>query len=320
LINRDEDEFVRWDASQQLAVQIINEVELAVQQDLQVSIDPIILEAWRNLLKDDTLDPAIIAAMVRLPSEVYLGELASQKSGINVDSIREARELVRCCLAQELREEWLVTYERFRVHKTYEASGSQIAHRSLSNTSLEFLACQGESGVELAMVQLDESDNMTDRLSALRVLAFEGSESQRGETLNSFYQAWKDETLVVNQWLQVQASIPDNRCLDRVENLICHESFDLRNPNKVRSLIGCYAQNNPTQFHRIDGAGYKFLIEKVIELNSLNPQIAARLLAPLTKWKHYLGREQLIKEQLEKLTNTKNLSKDVFEVVTKSLE
>ena len=107
LISRDEDEFVRWDASQQLAIQIINEVELAMQQDLPVSIDPIILEAWRNLLKDDTLDPAIIAAMVRLPSEVYLGELASQKSGINVDSIRKSRELVRRYLAQALEEEWV---------------------------------------------------------------------------------------------------------------------------------------------------------------------------------------------------------------------
>ena len=320
LISRDEDEFVRWDASQQLAIQIINEVELAMQQDLPVSIDPIILEAWRNLLKDDTLDPAIIAAMVRLPGEVYLGELASQKSGINVDSIRKSRELVRRYLAQALEEEWLSTYEKFRVHQAYEASGSQIAHRSLSNISLEFLSCKGELGIELATVQLAESDNMTDRLSALRVLAFEGNESKREQALDSFYRTWKNETLVVNQWLQVQASIPDNTCLDRIEKLICHEAFDLRNPNKVRSLIGCYAQNNPTQFHRIDGAGYKFLIEKIFELNNLNPQIAARLLAPLTKWKHYLGREQLIKEQLENLANTENLSKDVFEVVSKSLE
>ena len=320
LISRDEDEFVRWDASQQLAVQIINEVELAIQQDLPVSIDPIILEAWRSLLKDFTLDPAIVAAMVRLPNEVYLGELASQKEGINVDSIRKARELIRRYLAQELEEEWLFTYEKFRLHQAYEASGTQIAYRSLSNLALEFLACQGESGMELATVQLAESDNMTDRLSALRVLAFEGNESKREQTLDSFYQTWKNETLVVNQWLQVQASIPDNKCLDRIEKLTCHEAFDIRNPNKVRSLIGCYAQNNPTQFHRIDGAGYKFLTEKVIELNSLNPQIAARLLIPLTKWKNYAGRELLIKDQLEILANTKNLSKDVFEVVTKSLE
>ncbi|MGB1141492.1 MAG: aminopeptidase N C-terminal domain-containing protein, partial [Halioglobus sp.] len=172
----------------------------------------------------------------------------------------------------------------------------------------------------LAELQYRAAANMTDRLSALRVLAFYAQDAQRDAALQSFYDDWHHETLVVNQWLQVQATIPDDKALQRVESLMTHVDFDLRNPNKVRSLIGAFCGQNPVNFHRVDGAGYRLLTDLVIKLDAMNPQIAARLLVPLTKWRNYRGRDALMRAELERLAGQGDLSPDVFEVVTKSLD
>ena len=125
---------------------------------------------------------------------------------------------------------------------------------------------------------------------------------------------------MVNQWLQVQAAIPDPQALELVWGLLEHPDFDLRNPNKVRALVGIFANQNPVNFHRVDGEGYRFLREIVARLDGINPQIAARLLTPLTKWRAYLGRDALMKSELQRLLETPELSPDVFEVVSKSLQ
>jgi aminopeptidase N len=161
---------------------------------------------------------------------------------------------------------------------------------------------------------------MTDRLAALRTLAFYGDDAVRDPALEQFYQDWKHEALVVNQWLQVQAAIPDEAALDRVRGLLEHPDFDLRNPNKVRALIGIFANQNPVNFHRIDGQGYRFLGDIIAELNEINPQIAARLLTPLTKWRSYRGRAELMQAELQRIAAIPALSPDVYEVVSKSLQ
>ena len=161
---------------------------------------------------------------------------------------------------------------------------------------------------------------MTDRLAALGVLAFEGDEQQREGALASFYLDWRHESLVINQWCQVQSSIPGIDALARVQALMQHQDFDFRNPNKVRALIGNFASNNPLNFHRRNGEGYKFLADMIAELDARNPSLASRLLNPLTKWRNYQGREQLMRAQLERLAAMSTLSPDVFEVVNKSLD
>ena len=160
---------------------------------------------------------------------------------------------------------------------------------------------------------------MTDRLSALKAIAFYGSDDLRDAKLEQFYQDWRHEVLVVNQWLQVQAAIPDASGLERVQGLMSHAEFDIRNPNKVRALVGVFAGQNPVNFHRVDGAGYRYLADVVLQLNGLNPQIASRLCAPLTKWRNYVGRAELMQAELERLAAEPELSPDVYEVVTKSL-
>ena len=153
----------------------------------------------------------------------------------------------------------------------------------------------------------------------MKEIAFYGDTMLRDQTLEGFYQDWRHEVLVVNQWLQLQAAIPDERALARVKGLLSHEDFDLRNPNKVRALIGGFATQNPINFHQMDGSGYRFLADTVIQLNLLNPQIAARLLTPLTKWRNYAGRADMMRAELQRLAEEPALSPDVFEIVTKSL-
>jgi aminopeptidase N len=174
--------------------------------------------------------------------------------------------------------------------------------------------------LELALAQFHEADNMTDSQAALSLVAHSGFAKAGEVILDQFYQRWIDQPLVVNQWLSVQASNPQRGTLVQVENLMKHEAFNLQNPNKVRSLIASFCSLNPVNFHALDGSGYRFLAEQVITLNSLNPQIASRLVTPLTRWKRYNpARQDIMRKQLQRIMDSGELSRDVFEVVSKSL-
>ena len=172
----------------------------------------------------------------------------------------------------------------------------------------------------LARQQLEAADNLTDRLAALRAVALYADEASRAAALSAFHRRWSEETLIVNQWFQVQAMVSDGDAVARVRQLMEHPDFDLQNPNKVRALVGAFASANPVSFHRSDGAGYELLADVVAEINSFNPQLAARLLAPLTKWRAFPLRSRLMCQQLTRLAALPALSRDVYEVVSKSLE
>jgi aminopeptidase N len=257
--------------------------------------------------------------MLRLPSEEYLAEQASLAGGANVDSIHEARNVVRSTLGAALVEPLLARYHSLEYEGAYAPDAEQIADRCLRNTCLSYLVSASTEYLELAARQYRLARNMTDRLAALKEIAFYGDCTLRDSTLADFYQNWRNEALVVNQWFQVQAAIPDSLGLSRVQGLMLHEDFELRNPNKVRALVGGFINQNPINFHRIDGAGYQFLGEIVLKLNRLNPQMASRLLTPLTRWRNYTGRAELMHAELARLAAEPELSPDVFEVVTKAL-
>ena len=168
--------------------------------------------------------------------------------------------------------------------------------------------------------QFEKADNMTERLTALAVLVNSPFEKEKVAALESFADYFKDNPLVMDQWFSVQAASALPGALQRVEQLMQHPAFTLKNPNKVRALIGAFAGQNFVGFHAADGAGYRFLADQVITLNALNPQIASRLLAPLTRWRKYNGeRQALMKAQLQRILDSGDLSSDVFEVVSKSL-
>ncbi len=318
LMRSDSDGFCRWDAGQQLAVMALRDMMQAWRDGGEMSLDRRVIDAFAALLADDSLDPAMVALMLTLPTEAYLAEISDEA---DVFAIHAARDAARQQIAQALESEFWRVWKRLASSEPYAATAPQIARRSLRNACLIYLMV-GESGaaVQACVEQFERGDNMTDVMAALTALVNSGREREAQVALAQFYQRWQQEPLVVNQWFQVQAMSPRDDTLSRVRDLMQHKAFDIRNPNKVRALIGAFAGSNPVNFHREDGDGYAFLAEQVRILDALNPQIAARMLAPLTKWQKYpvAARERMI-TALRSIEAHAALSPDVFEVVSKSL-
>ena len=318
LIAHDSDGFNRWDAAQTLATEMLEALVIDFQAGRELKIASDLVEAFRAVLEDKSLDPAMVAQTLSLPAEAYLAERAEV---VDVDAIHQVREFARITLANELKDEFAAVYKASQSDEPYSPDAASIARRSLKNLALSYLIATGDaSALELAERQFGQADNMTDQQAALvRVVHSEFTESAQ-RLLEAFYQQWHNESLVVNQWLSVQASNPQAGTLERVKALLAHDAFDMRNPNRVRALLGGFCAQNPVNFHAIDGSGYQFLAEQVITLNELNPQIAARLLTPLTRWRKYdANRQSLMKQALQQIKDSGELSKDVFEVVSKSL-
>ena len=176
-------------------------------------------------------------------------------------------------------------------------------------------------GVKLAWQQFQQADNMTDKAAALSCLVNSpAAAEQAAQALAQFEQEYRDETLVVNLWLQIQAVNSQPGGLGRVEKLLDHSAFSMTNPNKIRSLIGAFCSANPINFHSADGSGYQFLKGHILALNSQNPQVAARLVTPLTRWKKFPEpHRQLMRDALQAIADEPNLVKDIYEIATKSL-
>jgi aminopeptidase N len=323
LMKRDTDGFNRWEASQQLALQEIRAVQASASIDKTDSswvINPALVDAYRSVLTDDSLDPAMVAYMLTLPSEAYLSELSDV---IDVDGIHHARTRVRLALASALEKEFHVIYCRYDHSQSYAADAQGIAARSLKNVALGYLCLLATPEyIGFAKHQFSVANNMTDQFAALSQLVNCAAAAQEAAgALTAFYEQWHHEALVVNQWFSVQAGCILPGALDRIRALQAHDAYDGKNPNKIRALIGAFCNGNPVNFHDRSGEGYAFLAENVIALNRQNPSIAARLLTPLTRWKRYdENRQALMKAALETIINEPQLSKDVYEVVSKSLK
>jgi aminopeptidase N len=315
LMSHDPDGFNRWDAGQRLAVDVIQSL-LGAPEDAEV--EPRLVEAYRQLLNDAELDQALVAKMLLLPSEAYLVELSEQA---DVPAIHAARERVVKHLAWALRDDLLACYQRNTGQGVYELTPGAIARRSLRNTALAWLLhIDDEQGRGLAVEQFQQSDNMTDRLGALRALVNSGFESERNEALAAFFERFQDDPQVVELWFSVQASSDRAGQLPQIQALLEHPAFDWKNPNKVRSVVGVFAGQNLAAFHNPDGSGYQFLSEQVCRLDDSNPQIAARLVSPLTRWKKFAPQySRQMKAALERIRDKAELSRDVYEVVHKSL-
>lgn len=324
LMSRDSDGFNRWDASQQLALQVIKDVMAAYQrgEDLSaLAIDAQLIEAFSLILRDESLDKAMVAYMLTLPSEAYISELADV---VDVEAIHYSRVAVRKKIASALQNEFSRIYNAYDHQQAYAATADAIANRSLKNVALAYLMLLNhDDSVRACEQQCLTANNMTDVMAALTQLVNAESELAQqlaAKALEGFYEKWQGESLVVNQWLTVQATCSLPNAIARVKALETHKAHDSKNPNKIRALISSFCNNNAINFHDKDGEGYKFLADKIIVLNEQNPQIASRLLTPLTKWKKYApARQLLMKAQLERIMAEPNLSKDVFEVVSKSL-
>lgn len=318
LMSHDSDGFNRWDASQQLAVQVLCDRIAAGEAGRHAAADPLLVQAFSRLLDDATLDQAMVARMFELPSELYLAELLPRP--VNVDGIHQARQGLRLALAQALRPALRAVYARTAVTGPYTCNDVDVARRSLHNVCLSYLMMLEDDEVTACCLrQYEQAANMTEQLAALRALAHSGR-PEKAAVIEDFYRRWQHEALVVDQWFTAQAVAPQADTLARVEALLQHPAFELTNPNKVRALIGAFCTANPVNFHRADGEGYCFLADRIIALNGLNPQVASRMATLLTRWANYDAvRARQICRQLRRI-RAEPLSPDVYEVVSKALD
>ncbi len=318
LFANDTDPFNRWDAGQTLAIDILLNLVEAVQKQKNPVIDPAVIQAFRATLNDRQLDPALVAQALSLPSEAYL---ADQCQTVDVDAIHTARMFFRKTLSEQLYDDFTRRYRELKTDTPYRFDADSMAQRSLKNLCLSWIMeTESEEARDLCMQQFERSSCMTDTLAALGTLT-QHDLPERQDALERFYKQWENDPQVVDKWFALQAGsrLPDT--LTRVTSLLDHPAFTLSNPNKIRALIGRFCQGNPVRFHAADGGGYRFLADRVLELDSMNPQVAARLVSALSRWKRFdATRQQLMTQQLERILSSEKLSKDVFEIVSKSLE
>ena len=307
-------DFARWDAAQMLIGKYVrlNVANWQAGNALELPIE--VVDAFRAVLLDEQLDPALAALILTLPKETELAELFDL---IDPDAIRAVREFIRDEFVLELNDELRAVYQA-HVLPEYRVEHADIARRALRNTCLSYLAF-AEGADALVRRQYEQADNMTDTLAALSA-AVSAELPCRDNLMQHFADKWQHDGLVMDKWFMLQATSPAANVLENVQALMQHPSFSLANPNRTRSLIGAFASGNPSAFHAKDGSGYRFLSDVLVELNSRNPQVASRLIEPLIRLGRYdAERQQLMREQLLRLQNLDNLARDLFEKITKSL-
>lgn len=319
LMAHDRDPFARWEAGQQYATRLMKTAvsAMAAGGPDDTNGQDRFVAAVRNILKDNDLDPAFKALAITLPTEEFVGE---QLPVVHVDEIHAIRSALRRKIGADLRDELVQVMNQNEVREAFAPTAEQAGRRALRNAALAYLTADyGKEAATLAKDCFDRADNMTDTIAALAILT-EVDGPERQEALEAFEAHWKDNEQVMDKWFALQAMATGSDTLARIKALTKHPCFDVRNPNKVRSLIGAFAMANPVGFHAKDGSGYAFLADSVIELDSLNPQVAARMLGALGSWRRYdADRQALMKASLERIVAVPVLSKDSYEIASKSL-
>ena len=317
LMAYDSDAFNRWEAGQRLAANLMLDSVAAVRSGGEPRVPESFVAAFARVLADAGTDPAFAAEALALPSE---GFLAEQMSEVDPDAIHRVRVHLRRQLASSLREELAETYQRFAQDGPYSPDAASAGRRSLRNLCLGYLSeLDDENARKRVVQQFERADNMTDSIAAMSTLA-QFDWPQRSQALARFYDHWRNEALVLDKWLAVQATSRLPGTLAEVRALMSHPAFDPKNPNKIRALISSFCHGNPVRFHAADGSGYAFCAERVITLDPLNPQVAARLARAFDRWRKFdAGRQAHARAALERIRSATNLSRDTLEVVSRAL-
>lgn len=317
LLQHDPDGFNRWDASQRLALMTLQELITAQQEGRDLTLDPEFIKTWQTLLAGEPEDPLMLAELLQLPSEAYIAE---QYTCVDIDAIHIARDYARKTLATALYPEFLRLYHGYTSKQPWSADAEQLAARRLKNTCLSFLVVTDTAeALQLAEQQFKQADNMTDQQAALTYLAHAENNQPGEQALKDFARQWASDSLVMDTWFSIQVTRPHPDALQRVKTLLEHPAFSMKNPNKIRAVLGAFANQNRHNFHRRDGAGYQLLADAVIQLNKTNPQIASRLVLPLTRFQKLDDyRKGKMKAELERIQQ-EDLSPDLYEVISKAL-
>lgn len=317
LMQKDSDAFCRWDAAETLYVQSLLQLAESWAEQGHSETDSLLVDTYRAVLEDLSLAPGFAAELLSLPSESYLGE---QVAAVNVEALHHAVHSMRQTLAHALADALRHRYQSLN-DADWSADASAVGRRRLKNLCLDLLCARRNSeDFALAEAQYQSACCMTDRLAALTVLVHEQAPAAV-ECLADFVRRYGDNTLVMDKWFTIQATRPHPDVVSTVRELMDHPAYSRRNPNKIRALLGAFALHNPMGFHGGQGAGYELLADEVLALDRMNPQTAARLVLAFNRWPHMDSRRaQLMRNQLERIQQTPQLSPDVYEVVNNALK
>jgi aminopeptidase N len=319
LMAHDSDLFNRWQAAQDYAARVLAAAVAARIAGGRAPAPGAFIDALAVTLSDTSLAPGYVAEVLKLPTENDLARII----GKDVDplAIHRAREALRKAIATRLYAPLLETYRRMATPGPYSPAPEPAGRRTLRNVALGYLTARGRpEDVALAARHFKASRNLTDETAALGLLAHTNT-PERAAALERFYRRWKGDHLVIDSWFAVQASSPLPGTLAAVRRLTQHPLFSIKNPNKVRALIGQFAVTNAVNFNRPDGKGYDLVADRVLELDTFNPQMAARILSAFRGWRMLEPkRRAAAKRTLQRVAKTKPLSNDVFEIVSKMLE
>ena len=314
LAAHDRDPFVRWDSFQHYTADLMLEMIAGHRRGEALATDRGLLAAMRATLAGAEADPAFAAEALMLPGEA---SIADRMTEIDVEAIHTVRGYLRAAIGRTLREDLRATYDGLSDSGPYRPDGASIGRRALRNVCLGYLVAAGDSDV--AAAQFAAAGNMTDQIAALAALA-ETDTPARTAALAAFHAQWRGEDLVLDKWFAIQAMSALPGTAEAVRALMAHADFDLRNPNRVRALIGAFSASNQVRFHDPSGAGYRLLGDVLIALDPINGQTAARMLNPLGGWRrHDAGRAALMRGELERVLAQPGLSRFSYEKASKSL-
>ena len=314
----DSDAFNRWQALQTLATRLLLRNVGLLRAGKPAETDDGLTAAFAAILDDRQLEPAFVSLALTLPTESDI----ARELGRDVDPQANfaARAHLRSVIGGALDAALAATYEKLTSSAPYSPDAASAGRRSLKNASLDLMAATGEpEAIARAMTQYRQADNMTDRMTALATLAFHDC-PERTDALRDFYERYQSDPLIIDKWMGLQAMIPEAGTLDRVRTLTAHPAFSMNNPNRVRALIGSFAHGNATQFNRADGAGYEFVADSVLALDSRNSQVAARLATAFRSWRALESvRRNKAEAALRRIATASTLSADVSDIVNRAL-
>ncbi|HEY8246310.1 MAG TPA: aminopeptidase N, partial [Hyphomicrobium sp.] len=317
LMMHDSDPFNRWQAAQTYAVTLLTKAARGAAEAVRGKDAARLAQALAATARDTALRPAYRAEFLKLPSESDIArELARD---VDTDAVRGARETLAAAIGNEIREALAELYEGSAASGPYSPDPESAGKRALRNAALDLLVATGEASESTrAERHYREASNMTDAITALSILSHRDTPA-RETALADFYVRWREEPLVLDKWFAVQARAARRNSVETVRKLLSHPKFSLKNPNRIRALLGSFAQANPTGFNRADGGGFKLLAEQALEIDGFNPHVAARLLGAFESWRILEPQRQArAKAVLEDLAG-KSLSTDSYEIVTKTL-
>ena len=317
LMAKDTDGFNRWNICQKIVMQQL--LSLIKQDSNDWHLNPKLINAYRQALNLSTDNAGLLTELMTIPDENYIAEY--QGKNVDVEIVHQAREWFISTLADSLKDDLKALYFKLNQPNTFRIDADAIAQRSLKNSILAWLMRLDHKDIQHAcLAQYQAQQNMTDVLSAL-ILIVNSKMTERQMVLDDFYQRWEKSPLVLDKWFMVQAKSQHPDCLSQIKTLMNNPHFSLKNPNKVRSLIGVFANANPLYFHAADGSGYDFFATQIMALDPLNPQISARMMRTFATYKNYdQVRQDKIQQVIKQILTLPNISKDLLEVAQKCLD